>query len=425
MQVKLNKSWKTVKINNKNRDIPCNWNIADISKKIIEFPSSKLAASYGKKEGKYKFYNASEKQTLFCDTVQINEEAIIITTGGDYAFSLYSKGNFSFSSHVWCFKMLDDNNLFFNYLFKYYFNEIQSLSVHGFKLKNLNKKSFKKIQFHFPPIHQQNSIAHILSTQESIINDMEELIELYEKRLRYTNNELLSGRLRVKEVDGETVFYKNTEWKTEKVNGKDVEIPSDWCKHLISDVFNIKRGKVISKEDIKKKNGIYPVYSSATENNGVIGNISDFMFNGEYLTWTTDGVYAGTLFYRKGKFNCTNVCGILEKINLQLDTKSIYYFLKPTLPKYVTKLANSKLMSNTVAKIEFIFPEKNEENILISKTLTQQEELIQEQKELLELEKKRFTWLLENLLSGKYTVEESDDESLGKISLTDNSENVN
>ncbi len=36
------------------------------------------------------------------------------------------------------------------------------------------------------------------------------------------------------------------------------------------------------------------------------------MFDGEYLNWTTDGANAGTVFYRRGKFNVTNVCGLLE-----------------------------------------------------------------------------------------------------------------
>jgi restriction endonuclease S subunit len=81
------------------------------------------------------------------------------------------------------------------------------------------------------------------------------------------------------------------------------------------DHFNLKRGKVLSNDYINNNKGEFPVYSSATENNGCIGHIDTFMFEGEYLTWTTDGIYAGTVFYRNGRFNCTNVCGILELKN--------------------------------------------------------------------------------------------------------------
>ena len=49
-----------------------------------------------------------------------------------------------------------------------------------------------------------------------------------------------------------------------------------------------------------------------------MGYLDNYMFDGEYITWTTDGANAGTVFYRNGKFNCTNVCGTL-KIHLQFD----------------------------------------------------------------------------------------------------------
>ncbi len=43
-----------------------------------------------------------------------------------------------------------------------------------------------------------------------------------------------------------------------------------------------------------------------------MGYIDTFDFDGEFVTWTTDGENAGTVFYRNGKFNCTNVCGTIK-----------------------------------------------------------------------------------------------------------------
>ena len=71
---------------------------------------------------------------------------------------------------------------------------------------------------------------------------------------------------------------------------------------LLGEVCELKRGKVISKEYIKSHQGEYPVYSSQTENNGEFGRISSYMYEGEFLTWTTDGAYAGSVFYRNGKY---------------------------------------------------------------------------------------------------------------------------
>lgn len=68
----------------------------------------------------------------------------------------------------------------------------------------------------------------------------------------------------------------------------------------------------MSKDFLKEHIGIYPVYSSQTENDGQLGAIDTFMYDGEYLTWTTDGANAGTVFYRTGKFSITNVCGLID-----------------------------------------------------------------------------------------------------------------
>ena len=48
---------------------------------------------------------------------------------------------------------------------------------------------------------------------------------------------------------------------------------------------------------------------------GVMGYLATFDFEGNYITWTTDGANAGTVFARSGKFNCTNVCGTIKVRN--------------------------------------------------------------------------------------------------------------
>ena len=57
----------------------------------------------------------------------------------------------------------------------------------------------------------------------------------------------------------------------------------------LKDLCIISRGKVISKDYIRDNPGDFPVYSSQTENEGNLGNISTYDYDGEYLTWTTDG----------------------------------------------------------------------------------------------------------------------------------------
>lgn len=127
--------------------------------------------------------------------------------------------------------------------------------------------------------------------------------------------------------------------------------------YLLSEIAELGRGRVISSVEIsKQKNPIYPVYSSQTSNNGVMGYLDNYDYEGEYITWTTDGANAGTVYYRNGKFNCTNVCGIL-KIKNGYDAYYISNILNCYTKKYVsTNLANPKLMNNVMANIKINLP---------------------------------------------------------------------
>ena len=125
----------------------------------------------------------------------------------------------------------------------------------------------------------------------------------------------------------------------------------------IKDICYVSRGVVISKQDIIENFGEFPVYSSQTENNGELGKINTYAYDGEYLTWTTDGANAGTVFYRIGKFNVTNVCGILKLTKQDTLMRYIYHILRVEAPKYVRSgMGNPKLMSNVMGDIIIPIP---------------------------------------------------------------------
>lgn len=125
----------------------------------------------------------------------------------------------------------------------------------------------------------------------------------------------------------------------------------------VDDVCRISRGRVMSKSYIASNEGEYPVYSSQTENEGILGTICTFDYDGEYLTWTTDGANAGSVFYRNGKFSITNVCGLLDVQDDVVNTKFLYYVLVVVAPKFVNKgMGNPKLMSNVMGRISIPVP---------------------------------------------------------------------
>lgn len=134
----------------------------------------------------------------------------------------------------------------------------------------------------------------------------------------------------------------------------------NWSEYKIKNLFKITRGQVIPKNILKvtpDEEYKYPVYSSQTSNYGLLGYDKTYDFDGKFLTWTTDGANAGKVFYRNGKFRCTNVCGILYShknspyINL-LTADLLNY----ETPKYVSYVGNPKLMNNVMADIKIKLP---------------------------------------------------------------------
>jgi len=68
---------------------------------------------------------------------------------------------------------------------------------------------------------------------------------------------------------------------------------------LLTDIFSVGRGlPKYTRSYADKHKGIYPVYSSKTDDDGVFATINTYDYDGEYLTWSTDG-YAGVPAYRK------------------------------------------------------------------------------------------------------------------------------
>ena len=200
----------------------------------------------------------------------------------------------------------------------------------GVKMPRGDKKQMKTYCLSLPQIQEQKKISTLLrlideriSTQSKIIEDLKKL------KSAISLNVLHSDK---------------------------------WEQFKIKDIAQIGRGRVISSIEIgQQKSPTYPVYSSQTSNDGIMGYLDDYMFEGEYISWTTDGANAGTVFYRNGKFNCTNVCGLLKLIK-GFDTHFVSLVLAEATKKYVSiNLANPKLMNNTMGNIQIRLPKLEEQ----------------------------------------------------------------
>lgn len=125
----------------------------------------------------------------------------------------------------------------------------------------------------------------------------------------------------------------------------------------LGEVCKLSRGRVYSKDYLRDNPGEYPVYSSQTANDGELGRINTYDCEGDYLTWTTDGAYAGTIFHRTGKFSITNVCGLIKVDSPLLTIRFLYYWLSITTKGYVYQgMGNPKLMTNQIEIIPIPLP---------------------------------------------------------------------
>ena len=153
--------------------------------------------------------------------------------------------------------------------------------------------------------------------------------------------------------------------------------PHSWEQRKVSEMFKVTRGYVLAAtltEEKKNEEMKYPVYSSQTKDNGLMGYYKDYLYE-DAITWTTDGANAGTVNFRAGKFYCTNVCGVLLSDKIQAN-KMISEALNNVAKGYVSYVGNPKLMNNVMADISIMLPKHSEEREQLSKLFTNLDHLI-------------------------------------------------
>ncbi|WP_371256702.1 restriction endonuclease subunit S [Staphylococcus aureus] len=284
------------------------------------------------------------------------------------------------SSEIWVLKSTKEDKLL--NLFLYYFiqtkrySDVASKSA-GSKMPRADWGLIENIRVYFPELCEQQKIGEFFSKLDRQIELEEQKLELLQQQKKGYMQKIFSQELRFKDE-----------------NGNDYP---DWEEKMIKDVYEITRGLVLSKKLISKKtNDVnkYPVYSSQTTNNGLMGYYSNYLYK-DSITWTTDGANAGSVSYRSGKFYCTNVCGVLinEKGNSNLCMSEM---LNRIAFKHVSKVGNPKLMNNVMAMVKLNFP-CIEEQLKIARFIEAVEKNIINQERKIDLLKQVKNGLLQKM----------------------------
>jgi type I restriction enzyme S subunit len=219
--------------------------------------------------------------------------------------------------------IIDVNTRFLHYLYKtpMYLAEFARHSTGVVPSRwRMYTDDFGQVITLLPPLAEQEAMVAYLDEQtgkiDAAIEREQKMIDLLEERKQIIIQQAVTKGLNT----NAKMKDSGIEWIG--------EMPEHWDKYKVKHLFKVSRGRVISREELVD-GGEFPVYSSQTENNGCLGYLNTYDYDNEILTWTTDGARAGSVFHRIGKFNCTNVCGILcpHKGSTEFNIRYVYYSL--------------------------------------------------------------------------------------------------
>lgn len=223
----------------------------------------------------------------------LKKHDIVITLTGtvnkkDYGYTVQIDNENNLLLNQRCALIRAKNNIDSNYLLyllksNEFLSQFYASSVGGTgNQTNVSIKAIEQFILSIPHLDEQKRIGEFLSDIDKRISVQNKIISKYETLIKGIRERVVNGGWQWKRLD-----------------------------ELIQEgVVRLNRGNIIPKHQ-KDNTYKYPVYSSSTQNNGLMGYNDTYMFDKELITWSIDG--GGNFFYRKKhKFNVTNVCGIMQ-----------------------------------------------------------------------------------------------------------------
>lgn len=237
----------------------------------------------------------------------------------------------------------------------YYLNNKKKKDIaalaQGNSVVHLYNHQLKGLFLNLPTLPEQQKIASFLTAVDSKIELLQKKKQGLEKYKKGVMQQIFTQKLRFKDENGNNY--------------------PDWEEKKISEIFKVTRGQVLASTKVKTvidNDYKYPVYSSQTLNDGLMGYYNEHLFENA-ITWTTDGANAGVTKFRKDKFYCTNVCGVLLS-NEGYANQMIAELLNTVTKRHVSYVGNPKLMNNVMSGIKITIPKSVEEQAQIANFLS-------------------------------------------------------
>lgn len=275
------------------------------------------------------------------------------------------------------------------------YHSIRKLSNTG-NQENLNAEIIKNFKIPWPDELEQQKIATILSTQDKVIELKEKLLVQKQQQKKYLMQQLLTGKLRLPDVNGEWTSVKLKELLIER-NEKNVEQNHRICSVAVS------KGVVDQIEHLGRS------YAAADTSNYGVAHYGDII----YTRSPTGDFSLGIIKQNRMRENVaiSPLYGIYKPISFSTGyLLNIYFESTINTKNYLTPIVQ-KGAKNTIAisnsaflenKIFFPMDEATQSRIAKVFELTDHEiDLLQKS---IEAEKQKKKALMQLLLTGKVSV---------------------
>ena len=345
---------------------------------------------------------------------------LLLSWSASIGVYIWKRGDAVLNQHI--FKVIPKPKV--NKLFLYYalFLAIEQLKrrVHGSTMKHFRRGELETTFLPFPPLGEQQKITEILSIVDEAIQKTDEITAKGERLKKALMNELLTGRIRVREENGRLSFYRETELQETEIG----KIPRNWrIEKLGSIVVKAKMGGTPKRsvreywdgdipfakiEDITSSHK-YLFKTSTTITRLGLENSNAWVVPRDSLLITIYGTLGAVAVNKIELATNQAIVGIVPKKEI-VDVEFLHYwysFFQPNWNKYVKKSTQPNLTLEIIVNSIIPLPPLNEQKgiVRILSLIDRTVELYHRERERLERLKRG---LMDLLLTGKVRVIDGD-----------------
>jgi len=246
----------------------------------------------------------------------------------------------------------------------------------GTTIRNLSLRSIKSIKVLLPPLPEQKKIAQILTTWDKAIETVEKLIANSQQKKKALMQQLLTGKKRFPEFDGE------------------------WKEAPLKQLCIITKGKQLNKSTLSKQ-GLYPVINGGIKPSGYTDKFNCIKGT---ITISEGGNSCGYVGLIRQDFWCGGHCYTVSPKTI--ENMYLHHYLKFNEPKIMRLRVGSGLpniQKKAIESVKVRYPSANEQQKISSVLSSADQEIETWQQELAHLQQEKKA-LMQQLLTGKRRV---------------------